>query len=172
MQQQEIKQKSMNDNQNCVVLFNGLYEKYYKNILSYFRKEFDADEAEDLTQQTFLQLWSWIPNMQFVKNKKAYLYRIAKNVRCDRYRQKALMLNTVSLSDDFEIRDNSVFTDDIDFRLSFNTGLTYQDKQLLVMKEQGLSSREIGKIIGISSSAVRSRLQTLRRKIKNDTDNT
>lgn len=158
----------MNDNQNCVMLFNELYENYYKKVLSYFKKEFDADEAENLTQQTFLQLWSWIPNMQLVKNKKAYIFRIAKNVRCDRYRQKALMLNTVSLADDFEIRDNSVFTDDIDFRLSFNTGLTYQDKQLLVMKEQGLSSREIGKILGISSSAVRSRLQTLRGKIKNN----
>lgn len=80
----------MDNNQNCVTLFNELYEKYYKKVLSYFKKEFDADEAEDLTQQTFLQLWSWIANMQFIKNKKAYIFRIAKNVRCDRYRQKAM----------------------------------------------------------------------------------
>ncbi|MGN1203111.1 MAG: RNA polymerase sigma factor [Eubacterium sp.] len=161
----------MDNNQNCVILFNELYEKYYKKLLSYFRKEFDADEAEDLTQQTFLQLWGWIANIQFVKNKKAYIFRIAKNVRCDRYRQKALMLNTVSLADDFEISDNSVFTDDIDFRLSFNTGLTFQDRQLLVMKEQGLSSKEIGKMLGISSSAVRSRLQKLRKRIKDNGNN-
>lgn len=158
----------MNNNQNCVTLFNALYDKYYKKVLSYFKKEFDADEAEDLTQQTFLKLWCWIPNMQLVKNKKAYIFRIAKNVRCDRYRQKAMMLNTISLTDAFEIKDNSVFSDDIDFRLSFNAGLTYQDKQLIVMKKQGLSSKEIGKVLGISASAVRSRLQALRGKIKNN----
>lgn len=158
----------MDNKQNCVILFNALYEKYYKKVLSYFKKEFDADEAEDLTQQTFLQLWSWIPNMQLVKNKGAYIFRIAKNVRCDRYRQKALMLNTLSLTDSFEIKDNSVFTNDIDFRLSFNAGLTFQDKQLLVMKEHGLNSKEIGKILGISSSAVRTRLQKLRKKMKDN----
>ncbi|MGN0521151.1 MAG: RNA polymerase sigma factor [Eubacterium sp.] len=162
----------MDNNQNCVILFNELYEKYYKKVLSYFRKEFDADEADDLTQQTFLQLWGWIANIQLVKNKKAYIFRIAKNVRCDRYRQRALMLNTVSLTDDFEIKDSSVFTDDIDFNLSFNTGLTYQDKQLLVMKEQGFNSREISKQLGISSSAVRSRWQKLRKKIKDNVNNT
>lgn len=158
----------MENNYNCTDAFNDMYEKYYKKVLSYFKKEFGTEEAEDLAQQTFLQLWSWIPNMQFIKNKKAYILGIAKNVRCDRYRQKALMLNTVSITDKFEIIDHSVFTDDIDFRLSLNIGLTLQDKQLLVMKEHGLNSKEIGKILGVSASAVRTRLQKLRGKIKDN----
>lgn len=158
----------MDNNQNCVTLFNELYEKYYKKVLSYFKKEFDADEAEDLTQQTFLQLWSWIANMQFIKNKKAYIFRIAKNVRCDRYRQKAMMIDTLSLENDFEFKDNYNFTDESDLKLSMKGLITYQDKQLLILTGQGYKSNEIGKMLDLSSSAVRTRLQKLREKIKNN----
>lgn len=160
----------MNNNQNCVTLFNELYEKYYKKVLSYFKKEFDADEAEDLTQQTFLQLWSWIANMQFIKNKKAYIFRIAKNVRCDRYRQKAMLLDAISLADDFEIHENNAFTDEVDLKLSMQSIVNFQDKQLLMLTGQGYKSNEIGKILGLSSSAVRTRLQKLRENIKNNVD--
>lgn len=157
----------MNNNQNCVELFNELYEKYYKKVLSYFKKEFSVDEAEDLTQQTFLQLWGWIANMQFIKNKKAYIFRIAKNVRCDRYRQKSMLLDTLSLADDFEISDNGSFTDGVDLRFLLNSITTQQDKQLLMLTGQGYKSSEIGKMLGLSPSAVRTRLQKLREKIKN-----
>nr|MDE5985434.1 hypothetical protein [Eubacterium sp.] len=64
----------MNKNENCVTAFNDIYDKYYKKVLSYFKKEFGTDEAEDLTQQTFLQLWSWASNLQFTKNKKALIF--------------------------------------------------------------------------------------------------
>lgn len=157
----------MDNNQNCAVLFNELYEKYYKKVLSYFKKEFSVDEAEDLTQQTFLQLWGWIANMQFIKNKKAYIFRIAKNVRCDRYRQKSMLLDTLSLADDFEISDSESFTDSTDLRFLLNSITTQQDKQLLMLTGQGYKSSEIGKMLGLSSSAVRTRLQKLREKIKN-----
>lgn len=170
MRRQDKRYKSMNKNQNSVTLFNELYEKHYKKVLAYFRKDFDSGEAEDLAQQTFLQLWSWIPNIPFVKNKKAYIFKIAKNVRCDRFRQKALIINTISITDAFEIQDPSAFTDDMDLRISLGVGLTYQDRQLIVMKAQGLNSKEIGKILGISASAVRSRLQALRKKIKGNAD--
>lgn len=158
----------MNKNENCVTAFNDMYDKYYKKVLSYFKKEFDMDEAEDLTQQTFLQLWGWAPNLQFTKNKKALIFRIAKNVRCDRYRQKAMILDTISLANDFEISDRNAFTDEVDFRLSMHSVITYQDKQLLMLTGQGYKSSEIGKMLGISSSAVRTRLQKLRGKIKNN----
>lgn len=161
----------MDNNKNCVTIFNELYEKYYKKVLSYFKKEFDADEAEDLTQQTFLQLWSRIANMQFIKNKKAYIFRIAKNVRCDRYRQKAMMLDALSLTDDFEISDNCNFTGGIDLQLSLKSITTQQDKQLLMLTGSGYKSNEIGKMLGLSSSAVRTRLQKLREKIRNNVNN-
>ena len=32
---------------NNIELFNQIYEKYYKSIVSYFSRRFDSDEAED-----------------------------------------------------------------------------------------------------------------------------
>lgn len=75
----------MTDNiNNPVDVFNDIYDKYYDKILRFFKKDFSIDDAEDLTQQTFLQLWAWIPNAYAVKNSKALVFRIAKNVRIDR----------------------------------------------------------------------------------------
>ena len=44
---------------NNIELFNQIYEKYYKSIVSYFSRRFDSDEAEDLAQITFMKLWGY-----------------------------------------------------------------------------------------------------------------
>ena len=49
------------DNDNIVAVFNEIYDNYYKKIFAYFRKDFGKDDAEDLTQQAFMQLWAWLP---------------------------------------------------------------------------------------------------------------
>ena len=58
------------DNDNIVAVFNEIYDKYYKKIFAYFRKDFGKDDAEDLTQQAFMQLWAWLPNRYIIENKK------------------------------------------------------------------------------------------------------
>ncbi len=44
--------------------------------------------------------------------------------------------------------------------------LPQKDRELIELRRMGCSSREIGKTLGISASAVRSRLQELRKKLK------
>lgn len=58
------------DNDNIVTVFNEIYDKYYKKIFAYFKKDFGKDDAEDLTQQTFMQLWAWLPNRYAIENKR------------------------------------------------------------------------------------------------------
>ncbi|MDE5984453.1 MAG: hypothetical protein K2H13_04280, partial [Eubacterium sp.] len=86
----------------------------------------------------------------------------------DRYRQRAMMLDAIPLADDFEICDSNAFTDEIDLKLSMQNVITQRDKQLLILTGQGYKSSEIGRMLGISSSAVRTRLQKLRGKIKDN----
>lgn len=75
--------------ENIAALFGEIYEKYYKKIFRFFRQDFSVEDSEDLTQQSFLQLWAWLPRAHGVKNGGALVYRIAKNVRADRYRSTA-----------------------------------------------------------------------------------
>lgn len=54
---------------NNIELFNQIYEKYYKSIVSYFSRRFDSDEAEDLAQITFMKLWGYLPTLGYIKKK-------------------------------------------------------------------------------------------------------
>lgn len=85
--------------ENIAALFGVIYDKYYKKILCFFRRDFAVEDAEDLIQQAFLRLWAWLPQADSVKNGGALIYSIAKTVRADRFRKTALMLDTLPLYD-------------------------------------------------------------------------
>ncbi|MGN1420305.1 MAG: RNA polymerase sigma factor [Eubacterium sp.] len=155
----------MTDNiYNPVDVFNEIYDKYYDKILRFFKKDFSIDDAEDLTQQTFLQLWAWIPNAYAVKNSKALIFRIAKNVRIDRYKKNSITLENAIIPECFDLADSNNEINIVDIRLSLQK-LSVKEQQLLYMKVQGYSSEEIGKSFGISASAARTRLQKIKGKI-------
>ncbi|MGN0529296.1 MAG: RNA polymerase sigma factor [Eubacterium sp.] len=149
---------------NPVEVFNDIYDKYYDKILRFFKKDFPVEDAEDLTQQTFLQLWSWIPNAYAVKNSRALIFRIAKNVRIDRYKKNTITLEAATMPEYFDFTDPDNIFSLVDIRLSMQK-LSVKEQQLLYMKVQGFSSEEIGKAFGISASAARTRLQKIKSKI-------
>lgn len=153
-----------NKNINPVTQFNDLYDKYYSRILAWFRRNADYDDAEDLTQQTFVKLWAWLGTNHSPKNEKALIFTVAKNVRNDYFRLKATQLDCTALSEELFLTDDTDFFSEIELRVFLQT-LSLCDKQLIEMKRCGYSSREIGKALGISGSAVRTRLQQIRKKI-------
>lgn len=149
---------------NIALLFGEIYEKYYKKIFRYFRRDFSFDDAEDLTQQTFLQLWGWLPRADSVRSGGALIYSIARNVRADRYRNTAFMLETAAIYDFVEVPDSSSRIDEVETRLAIDV-LSVKERELLLMKTRGYTSEEIGKEFGISASAARTRLQKIRKKL-------
>lgn len=149
---------------NIALLFGEIYEKYYKKIFRYFRRDFSFDDAEDLTQQTFLQLWGWLPRADSVRSGGALIYSIARNVRADRYRNTAFMLETAAIYDFVEVPDSSSRIDEVETRLAIEV-LNVKERELLLMKTRGYTSEEIGKEFGISASAARTRLQKIRKKL-------
>lgn len=149
---------------NIALLFGEIYEKYYKKIFRYFRRDFSFDDAEDLTQQTFLQLWGWLPRADSVRSGGALIYSIARNVRADRYRNTAFVLETAAIYDFVEVPDSSSRIDEVETRLALDV-LSVKERELLLMKTRGYTSEEIGKEFGISASAARTRLQKIRKKL-------
>lgn len=149
---------------NIALLFGEIYEKYYKKIFRYFRRDFSFDDAEDLTQQTFLQLWGWLPRTDSVRSGGALIYSIARNVRADRYRNTVFMLETAAIYDFVEVPDSSSRIDEVETRLALDV-LSVKERELLLMKTRGYTSEEIGKEFGISASAARTRLQKIRKKL-------
>ncbi|MEZ3420680.1 MAG: RNA polymerase sigma factor [Eubacterium sp.] len=144
--------------------FDRIYEKLYPAVLSYFRKRTNEDDAEDMVQTTFMKLWAYLPCLEQIKNAKSLVFSIAKHVYCDKMRQKKLL--EISENELFyETESKGDFTKQIEMQMLVSV-LPQKDRELIELRRMGCSSREIGKTLGISASAVRSRLQELRKKLK------
>lgn len=159
MKNQKINQKASTE------IFNDVYEQYYKYVFNWFKKDFGFEDAEDLTQQTFMRLWAWLPCADTIKSKKSLLFKIAKSVRLDKYRKNAVTISAMNIPDDFDIADFDSEINIIDLKLSASK-LSVKDQQILYMKLCGYTSEEIGREYSISASAVRTRLQSIRKKLK------
>ena len=150
------------------MLFDELWNRYNRRIYAYFRRQFDEHTAEDLTQQTYLNAWRYIsayPN-GYIKQNKAWLFTVARNVKNDQLRY--VQLHSMNF------RYESLYEADIAVECNIDESiatqkaflkLTEEERQLLSIAEH-LTSREIGSVLGISASAVRSRIQTAKKHLK------
>lgn len=147
--------------------FESLYAEYGKRIYGYFCRRFDRDTADDLCQQTFLRAWQYIFSYGFsgIKNKKSWLFAIAKNTANDYLRYTKLC--PLCFADPENSRAESTYQPDFETSIAITKaleGLSKDERGLLSLAEH-LTSREIGSVLGISASAVRTRLQKSRQKL-------
>lgn len=69
--------------------FSLIYDQYIEKIYRFIFLKVNLQEtAEDITSKAFLKLWESYQNKKDIKNPKAFLYKIARNLVIDYYRQK------------------------------------------------------------------------------------
>jgi RNA polymerase sigma-70 factor, ECF subfamily len=73
--------------------FGILYERYLDEIYRYvYLRLGDPHEAEDITANTFLKTWLYLPKInpqeEGIWNFRSWLYRVAKNLVIDHYKKK------------------------------------------------------------------------------------
>lgn len=148
-------------------LFKELWSKYQKSIYRYFRREFSNEVAEDLCQQTYLKLWEYIETLHSknIFQQRAWLFTVAKNVRNDYFRYKSSHKQNFIWQ---ELSEGDKLTEP-DFEISLliqkaMEELSKEDRELLGMA-QYLTSKEMGEVLGISASAVRSRIQKAKQRL-------
>ncbi len=139
------------------------------------------EDAEDVTQETYLRLWRSLPDYRGA-SAKSYIFRIARNIAIDliRKKNKSFELDTVILTDDGEI-ERDIADPDPDIRpdeaflrkLTIETvrgcidSLPLPMRELIVMRDMdGLSYSEIAEILGIPEGSVKSGLFRAREKLK------
>lgn len=145
--------------------FEIIYSEKEKAVKSYFRKRVPQGEVDDLTQQTFLKLWAYICGAHNVRSYKALVFTVAKSVLTDYYRKKGNFISIEESAENLSSLYSIDFEDTVIMRSLLLT-LTPEEKTVIDLKAKGYSSGEIGKIFGISASAVRTRLQNIRKKLK------
>ena len=165
----------MNDNKLILQIQRGnkacaneLVERYYSSILRYCSWHcYNTDQAEDLTQETFLRVFRDIYMYERKGSFKAYLYTIAHHLCIDENRK----YTTFELDDNFPVEDNRLRQiEDRDQINSLLKLLTPTQKEVVLLHcGEGLTFREISQILDIPARTVQSRVRaalTILRKEK------
>jgi RNA polymerase sigma-70 factor (ECF subfamily) len=70
--------------------FGEIYDLYVSKIYRFiYFKVSSVEEAEDLTSEVFLKTWQYVSDGKEIENLNAMLYKIARNIVIDFYRDRA-----------------------------------------------------------------------------------
>lgn len=149
-------------------LLDDLARRYYKPLLSFFRKRTrNAPEVGDLVQQVFLRL-AQLPGLERMQNPDGYVFQTAANTLRDHYRRQVVR-------EEYSREEHSRVASEggADWDSGFSPERVLQGRQMLVqvaeaMRElpqrtrdilvlrcfEGLRHAEIAQMLGISTRAV------------------
>lgn len=150
--------------------FTLLYEKYRK-LMFYIANQILKDDylSEDAVEQTFVKIIEHLDNISDVDchKTKSYIVIMIRNCAINLYRQRKNH-PTVSLDDDIELANDQPFEiDEMDVLTKAVVKLPVIYRDIYTLKYvQELSNQEIAKILDISESTVRKRLERAKEKIQ------
>jgi len=160
---------------NDPLLFGKLYDRYAKMVYNKcFGFAKSEDEAEDLTQDVFLQLFIKLRTFKGRSKFSTWLYSFTYN----------FCVNYVNRNKQLKIRDQSVQVDESDQKLTEEVPdeslfemkadklkkslelLSAEDKSLLLLKYQdGASIKELVELLELGDSAVKMRLKRAKERL-------
>jgi len=147
---------------------------YYKEIFSYVKKSvFDRELALDITQETFSRAIKKATT-SIIKNERAFLYRVAKNVMVDEFRTNSKVSEVIYDEEiHIEITDtveSSVIEEEEQKELMREIdNLPIKRRQVFVLHIiEGYSRKEIATIMGLSLSTIDKHISRASDQIKNN----
>jgi RNA polymerase sigma-70 factor (ECF subfamily) len=165
--------ESEQQTQEQLLPFEHLYEQYYTRVYRYFRAHLEHEEdAADLTQQVFFQVWLHQSTYQPEKGSFAtWLFRIAHHRLVDFFRA---MRSTESWDTLYEIAitdlnpEEIVISTEIIARVqALIDALPRFERDLLALRFAArLSFAEIARIIGKSEEATKKQITRLLRRLQ------
>jgi RNA polymerase sigma-70 factor (ECF subfamily) len=158
--------------------FEAIFHRYERPIYSFiYRMMGDADDAYDLTQECFVKAYRALGRTRDDLNLSAWLHRIASNACLDvlRRRQRLRWLPWEGHKHD-QLLVSAPLDDPERSAISHETRITVQrvldrmshrHRLALILREyEGLSCQEIGEVMGLSRSAVKSVLFRAREEFR------
>lgn len=165
--------------------FSDIYNNYFVPIYRYIfiRTGRRREEAEELTQEVFLRVFSNLKKFEFVgANPLSYFFTIARNLLTDYYRKnshKEIISEDVLESAVYEGESPQRFVEKQEISKIVNEAikiLTDEQQEIIILKFiNELENREIAELIGKSEEAIRQTqhrsLQKMREYISRTTKN-
>lgn len=165
-----------NADEEFVELVRAHYESVYRFLFRFVRTR---EEAENLTQETFIKAWRHLKKFDPTKNFKTWVFTIAKNTALDFLKKKSES-NSVSLSVDEildsaeQVPDNAPLPPEI-FARSETAKLVetelnklgVSDRTVLILYYfEGLTFQEISEVLEEPLNTVKSRQRRALAKVR------
>ena len=126
----------------------------------------DADEVNDLFQETLVNLWRGFDGFENRSDIKTWIYRVALNT-CISLGRKKKRSAAVTLSMDINLfEDRDTDTQQVDLLHQRISRLKPFDRAIVLLWLENLSYEEIGQIVGISTKNVSVRLFRIKEQLK------
>lgn len=156
--------------------FKEIYQIFSDKIYRFiFFRLPDENDAKDLLQDTFLNLWNYLTTKKDkqIENLQAFIYKIAKNLIAGYYQQRKQKIDLDKVAYKIGEEDESMIKEvDIEIRIKkVRQQLTIlnnsQDREIIELKYlDELSHKEIAKILDKSEENVRVILHRAMKKLK------
>ena len=167
--------------------FQIIYDTFQPKILRYLTHLAGEQEAEDLTQETFVKVHQGLENFRGESQLSTWIYRIATNTALDRLRspsfQRAAQASLSENLEETQIADKVIGAEEkkplIEKQLireemnecirGYIEKLPENYRTVLVLSEwEGLRNNEIAEILGVTLNTVKIRLHRAKTKLKEE----
>ncbi len=154
------------------------FEEFYRleqpRLLRFFRQKIGPDDATDLVQETFARIWQ-TGALDRADNPKGYLTRIAQNLLIDlaRKRQrKACTLYSLDEARDAVLPPRQEWQiEAVELRAAYRRGILTLPKRtrriFLMQRLKGMTYREVGRILGVSTPCIEYHMMRALAEIRN-----
>ena len=150
--------------------FAALYERYKLPVFRYCLKMLrDVDAAKDVVQTVFLRMYEHRDDLVFADRFKAWIFAIARNHCFTHLRTRG---RTMELKEEVEqegeagAEDQLAQRDEAEMVREAIGKLGPEDREVVLLREyENLSYKEIAEVVGVTESAVKSRLFKARRRL-------
>lgn len=160
------------DHEQAHSYFLKTYDAYADDIFRFCRCKVSPGEvAEDITQETFTRFWQALREGTVMRNDRALLYTIARNLIIDWYRKKkessldTLLESGLSFAGDDE-SDVTLSAEAREVLEAVHTLDTPSQEAVLMRFVQGLSPQEIATLSGETANAVSVRINRALKKVR------
>lgn len=151
---------------NCDV--PALWLEHKNALRNYiFKRVKDEDLTQDLLQETLLKVYNFCLSSSGVKNVKSWLYQIAHNTMIDHFRKTSRELSSYEEPNLQDEDENTAFKEAAELIEPLLNFLPQEYAVPLKMSDlEGKKQADIAKILGLSLSATKSRIQRGRNLLK------
>ena len=155
--------------------FSKIYDQYINKIYRFiFLKVSSQEIAQDLTSETFLRGWESFKNGNKIENPQAFLYKIARNLVIDHYREKGkakiVSAEYVEITDPrTNLEEKALSESDLDnIRVALADLRENYQNVIIWHYLDDLSISEIAKMLDKSEEATRVQLHRALKALKNE----